>query len=233
MSYKAPVRDYQFLIENVFHTDQYSNLKGFADADSATVMAILDEAAKFTEEVVAPLNGPGDKEGCTLNPDHSVTAPKGYKEAYKALTEAGWTALSNDPEYGGQGLPHFVNTAFSEMLSGASSAFGMYPGLTEGAISALTAGGTDELKATYLPKLISGEWSGTMNLTEPHCGTDLGLLRSKAVPNGDGSYRISGQKIWISAGEHDFTSNICHLVLARIEGAPEGVKGISLFLVPK
>jgi hypothetical protein len=233
MSYKAPVRDYQFLIENVFRTDQYSNLKGFADADSATVMAILEEAAKFTEEVVAPLNNPGDKEGCVLNPDHSVTAPKGYKEAYKALTEAGWTALSNDPEYGGQGLPHFVNTAFSEMLSGASSAFGMYPGLTEGAISALTAGGTDELKALYLPKLISGEWSGTMNLTEPHCGTDLGLLRSKAVPNADGSYRISGQKIWISAGEHDFTSNICHLVLARIEGAPEGVKGISLFLVPK
>ncbi|WP_443747825.1 acyl-CoA dehydrogenase C-terminal domain-containing protein [Asticcacaulis solisilvae] len=233
MTYKAPVRDYQFLIENVFRTDQYSNLKGFADADSATVMAILEEAAKFTEEVVAPLNHPGDQEGCVLNPDHTVTAPKGYKEAYKALTEAGWTALSNDPEYGGQGLPHFVNTAFSEMLSGASSAFGMYPGLTEGAISALTAGGTDDMKALYLPKLISGEWSGTMNLTEPHCGTDLGLLRSKAVPQADGSYHISGQKIWISAGEHDFTGNICHLVLARIEGAPEGVKGISLFLVPK
>ncbi|MBP2158944.1 MULTISPECIES: acyl-CoA dehydrogenase C-terminal domain-containing protein [Asticcacaulis] len=233
MSYQAPVRDYQFLIENVFKTDQYNNLKGFADADSATVMAILEEAAKFTEEVVHPINITGDKEGCVLNADGRVTAPKGYKEAYKALTEAGWTALSNDPEYGGQGLPHFVNTAFSEMLSGASSAFGMYPGLTEGAISALHAGGTDEQKALYLPKLISGEWSGTMNLTEPHCGTDLGLLRTKAVPNGDGSYRISGQKIWISAGEHDFTSNICHLVLARIEGAPAGVKGISLFLVPK
>ena len=233
MSYQAPVRDYQFLIENVFKTDQYNNLKGFADADSATVMAILEEAAKFTEEVVHPINITGDKEGCVLNADGSVTAPKGYKEAYKALTEAGWTALSNDPEYGGQGLPHFVNTAFSEMLSGASSAFGMYPGLTEGAISALHAGGTDEQKALYLPKLISGEWSGTMNLTEPHCGTDLGLLRTKAVPNGDGSYRITGQKIWISAGEHDFTSNICHLVLARIEGAPAGVKGISLFLVPK
>ena len=234
MTYKAPVRDYQFLIENVLKTDQYSNLKGFADADSATVMAILEEAAKFAEEVVAPINISGDKEGCTLDPQtHEVTAPKGYKEAYKALTEAGWTALSNDPEYGGQGLPHFVNTAFSEMLSGASSAFGMYPGLTEGAISALTAGGTDEQKAVYLPKLISGEWSGTMNLTEPHCGTDLGLLRSKAVPTEDGSYKITGQKIWISAGEHDFTSNICHLVLARIEGAPAGVKGISLFLVPK
>ena len=233
MTYKAPVRDYTFLIKDVFKTDQFSNLKGFADADSDTVLAILDEAAKFAEEVVAPINITGDKEGCILNADHTVTAPKGYKEAYKALTEAGWTALSNDPQYGGQGLPHFVNTAFSEMLSGASSAFGMYPGLTEGAISALTAGGTQEQKDLYLPKLISGEWSGTMNLTEPHCGTDLGLLRSKAVPDADGSYRITGQKIWISAGEHDFTSNICHLVLARIEGAPAGVKGISLFLVPK
>ena len=234
MAYQAPVRDYQFLFGDVFKTDQYSNLKGFADADSATVFAILEEAAKFTEEVVHPINISGDKEGCTLDPvTHEVTAPKGYKEAYKALAEAGWTALSGDPEYGGQGLPHFVNTAFSEMLSGAGSAFGMYPGLTEGAISALTAGGTDEQKAMYLPKLISGEWSGTMNLTEPQCGTDLGMLRTKAVPADDGSYRISGQKIWISAGEHDFTSNICHLVLARIEGAPAGVKGISLFLVPK
>ena len=234
MAYKAPVRDYQFLIKDVFKTDQFSNLKGFADADSDTVFAILEEAAKFAEEVVHPINITGDKEGCTLDPiSHEVTAPKGYKEAYKALTEAGWTALSGDPEYGGQGLPHFVNTAFSEMLSGASSAFGMYPGLTEGAISALTAGGTDEMKALYLPKLISGEWSGTMNLTEPHCGTDLGLLRTKAVANGDGTYKISGQKIWISAGEHDFTGNICHLVLARLEGAPAGVKGISLFLVPK
>lgn len=234
MAYQAPVRDYQFLIADVFKTDQYHNLKGFEDADSATVFAILEEAAKFTEEVVHPINISGDKEGCTLDPvTHEVTAPKGYKEAYRALVEAGWTALSGDPAYGGQGLPHFVNTAFSEMLSGAGSAFGMYPGLTEGAISALTAGGTQELKDLYLPKLISGEWSGTMNLTEPHCGTDLGLLRSKAVPAADGTYKVSGQKIWISAGEHDFTGNICHLVLARIEGAPEGVKGISLFLVPK
>ena len=234
MTYKAPVRDYQFLIGDVFNTDQYGNLKGFDSADSETVMMILDEAAKFTEEVVAPINITGDKEGCTLDPvTHEVTAPKGYKEAYRALSEAGWTALSGDPAYGGQGLPHFVNTAFSEMLSGASSAFGMYPGLTEGAISALTAGGTQAQKDLYLPKLISGEWSGTMNLTEPHCGTDLGLLRTRAIDAGDGSYRISGQKIWISAGEHDFTSNICHLVLARIEGAPEGIKGISLFLVPK
>ncbi|MBW8882813.1 MAG: acyl-CoA dehydrogenase family protein, partial [Asticcacaulis sp.] len=188
MAYQAPVRDYQFLVADVFKTDQYNNLKGFADADSATVFAILEEAAKFTEEVVHPINISGDKEGCTLDPvTHEVTAPKGYKEAYKALTEAGWPALSGDPAYGGQGLPHFVNTAFSEMLSGASSAFGMYPGLTEGAISALQAGGTEEQKALYLPKLISGEWSGTMNLTEPHCGTDLGLLRTKALPAADGS----------------------------------------------
>jgi alkylation response protein AidB-like acyl-CoA dehydrogenase len=233
MAYQAPVRDYQFLFKDVFKVEQYHNLKGFEDASLDTVFQILDEAAKFAETVVAPLNAPGDKEGCTLHPDHSVTAPKGYKLAYQALTQAGWTALSEDPQYGGQGLPHFVNSAYSEMLSGASSAFAMYPGLTAGAISAVTVGGTDELKALYLPKMISGEWSGTMNLTEPHCGTDLGMLRSKAKDLGDGSYAITGQKIWISAGEHDFTDNICHLVLARMIGAPEGVKGISLFMVPK
>ncbi|MFP1133020.1 acyl-CoA dehydrogenase C-terminal domain-containing protein [Asticcacaulis sp. W401b] len=233
MPYKAPVRDYQFLLNDVLNIAQYSNLKGFQDASPDVVQAILEEGAKFTEEVVAPLNAPGDKEGCVLHADHSVTAPKGYKEAYLQMVEAGWPALGGDPEYGGQGLPHVVATAYSEMLTGASSAFAMYPGLTDGAVAALSVGGTDELKALYLPKLIAGEWSGTMNLTEPHCGTDLGLLRSKAVPDSDGTYKITGQKIWISAGEHDFTSNICHLVLARIEGAPAGVKGISLFLVPK
>ncbi|WKL56518.1 acyl-CoA dehydrogenase C-terminal domain-containing protein [Asticcacaulis sp. ZE23SCel15] len=233
MAYTAPVRDYQFLFDKVFKIDGLTNLAGFGDASLDTVMQILDEAAKFAQDVIAPLNSPGDKQGCVLNPDHSVTAPDGYKEAYQALIEAGWTSLSGSPDYGGQGLPHFVNMAFSEFLTGASSAFAMYPGLTEGAIAALTAGGTDAQKALYLPKLISGEWSGTMNLTEPHCGTDLGLLRTKAKDKGDGTYAITGQKIWISAGEHDFTGNICHLVLARAEGAPEGVKGISLFLVPK
>ena len=234
MPYKAPVRDYQFLYADVFKTDQYNNLKGFEDATTDMIAQILEEGAKFTEGVVAPLNAPGDKEGCILDPKtHEVTAPKGYKEAYHAYCEAGWGALNADPEFGGQGLPFFVGTALSEMMAGASSAFSMYPGLTAGAISAIAAGGTDEQKALYLPKLISGEWSGTMNLTEPHCGTDLGMLRSKAVDKGDGTYAISGQKIWISAGEHDFTTNICHLVLARIEGAPAGVKGISLFLVPK
>lgn len=234
MTYKAPVRDYRFLFENVFKTDQYNNLKGFEDATLDTITQILDEGAKFAQNVVAPINLSGDKEGCTLDPvTHTVTAPKGYKDAYHAMCESGWTALGCDPEYGGQGLPYFVNTAFGEMLSGAGTAFGMYSGLTEGAISAIEVGATDEQKALYLPKLISGEWSGTMNLTEPHCGTDLGLLRTKAKDNGDGTFAITGQKIWISAGEHDFTSNICHLVLARLEGAPAGVKGISLFLVPK
>ncbi|MEI9906127.1 MAG: acyl-CoA dehydrogenase family protein [Asticcacaulis sp.] len=234
MTYKAPVRDYQFLIKDVFRTDQYGNLKGFDGADSETVMMILEEAAKFAEEVVAPINITGDKEG--LHPRSENPRGDGAERLQGGLQGLDRSRLDGAVGRSAiwrQGLPHFVNTAFSEMLSGASSAFGMYPGLTEGAISALTAGGTQDLKDLYLPKLISGEWSGTMNLTEPHCGTDLGLLRTKAVPAGDGTYKISGQKIWISAGEHDFTGNICHLVLARIEGAPEGVKGISLFLVPK
>jgi len=234
MTYKAPVRDYRFLFEHVFRTDQYNNLKGFEDATLDTVMQILEEGARFTENVVAPLNHASDKEGCRLDPvTHEVTPPKGFPEAYKQLCEGGWTALGNDPEYGGQGLPYFVSSAFSEMLSGASSSFGMYPGLTEGAISAIEVGATEAQKTLYLPRLISGQWSGTMNLTEPHCGTDLGLLRTKAVAQGDGTYAITGQKIWISAGEHPMSENICHLVLARIEGAPAGVKGISLFLVPK
>jgi alkylation response protein AidB-like acyl-CoA dehydrogenase len=234
MTYKAPVRDYRFLFEHVFRTDQYNNLKGFEDATLDTVMQILEEGARFTENVVAPLNHSSDKEGCSLDPvTYEVTPPKGFPEAYKQLCDGGWTALGNDPEYGGQGLPYFVSSAFSEMLSGASSSFGMYPGLTEGAISAIEVGATSEQKALYLPRLISGEWSGTMNLTEPHCGTDLGLLRTKAIPQDGGTFALSGQKIWISAGEHTMSQNICHLVLARIEGAPAGVKGISLFLVPK
>ena len=233
MGYQAPVRDMKFILDDVLELDRYSNLEGFADAPKDVRDQILEEGAKFCESVLAPLNAVGDKAGCTLNPDHTVTVPPGFTEAYHQLVEAGWPLLSADPAYGGQGLPHVVNMAFSEMISASNMAFGMYPGLTHGCYSAIHVGGTPEQKDLYLPKLASGEWAGTMNLTEPHCGTDLGLLRTKAVPQPDGTYRISGQKIWISGGEHSMTANHIHLVLARIEGAPAGVKGISLFIVPK
>ncbi|HYE44675.1 MAG TPA: acyl-CoA dehydrogenase family protein, partial [Caulobacter sp.] len=233
MAYQPPVRDHVFLLEDVLKIDQYAQLPAFADASLDVVKAIIEEAGKFTGEVLAPLNSVGDKEGCTWRQDNTVTTPTGFKEAYRQLCEGGWTGLGSDPAYGGQGLPHVVNLSFSEMSSSANMAFSMYPGLAHGAYSAIHTGGTDEQKALYLPKMVSGEWTGTMNLTEPHCGTDLGLLRTKAVPQADGSYRITGQKIWISAGEHDMAENIVHLVLARIEGAPAGVKGISLFIVPK
>jgi alkylation response protein AidB-like acyl-CoA dehydrogenase len=233
MAYQPPARDHVFLLRDVLEIDRYANLPGFADASMDVVEQIIEEAAKFTGEVLAPLNSVGDKQGCTWHPDHTVTTPTGFKEAYKQLCAGGWTGLGSDTAYGGQGLPHVVNLSFSEMSSSANMAFSMYPGLAHGAYSAIHTGGTDAQKQTYLPKMVSGEWTGTMNLTEPHCGTDLGLLRTKAVPQADGSYRISGQKIWISAGEHDMADNIVHLVLARIEGAPAGVKGISLFIVPK
>uniref|UniRef100_UPI003982F778 acyl-CoA dehydrogenase family protein n=1 Tax=Phenylobacterium sp. TaxID=1871053 RepID=UPI003982F778 len=233
MTYQPPVRDYAFLLRDVLQLERYANLPAFADASMDTVDQILEEAGRFTAEVLAPLNSVGDKEGCRWNPDFTVTTPTGFKAAYAKLVEAGWPALGADPNYGGQGLPHVVNLAFSEMSSAANMAFSMYPGLTHGAYSAIRNGGSDAQKDLYLPKLASGEWGGTMNLTEPHCGTDLGMLRTKAVPQADGSYRISGQKIWISGGEHDLTPNIVHLVLARIEGAPAGVRGISLFIVPK
>jgi alkylation response protein AidB-like acyl-CoA dehydrogenase len=233
MSYQAPVREHLFLLRDVLNIAQYSNLPGFADADDETVEQILEEAGKFCAEVLAPLNAVGDKQGCVWSPDNTVTTPEGFKAADRALVEGGWPALGTDPAWGGQGLPAVVNLAFSEMSSSANMAFSMYPGLTHGAFSAILAGGSDEQKALYLPKLASGQWGGTMNLTEPHCGTDLGLLRTKAVPAGDGAYRISGQKIWISGGEHDLAENIVHLVLARIEGAPGGTRGISLFIVPK
>jgi alkylation response protein AidB-like acyl-CoA dehydrogenase len=233
MAYQPPARDHVFLLREVLEIDRYANLPGFADASMDVVEQIIEEAAKFTGEVLAPLNSVGDKQGCTWHPDHTVTTPTGFKEAYKQLCAGGWTGLGSDTAYGGQGLPHVVNLSFSEMSSSANMAFSMYPGLAHGAYSAIHTGGTDAQKQTYLPKMVSGEWTGTMNLTEPHCGTDLGLLRTKAVPQADGSYRISGQKIWISAGEHDMADNIVHLVLARIEGAPAGVKGISLFIVPK
>jgi alkylation response protein AidB-like acyl-CoA dehydrogenase len=233
MTYQAPVRDYLFLLRDVLRLQNYANLPAFADASMDVVEQILEEAGRFTGEVLAPLNAVGDKQGCRWSPDFTVTTPKGFKAAYAQLVEAGWPALGSAPEFGGQGLPHVVNVAFSEMMSGANMAFAMYPGLTHGAYSAILEGGDPEQKALYLPKLASGQWAGTMNLTEPHCGTDLGLLRTKAVPQADGTYRISGQKIWISGGEQDLTENIVHLVLARIEGAPAGTRGISLFIVPK
>ena len=233
MPYRAPVRDQVFLLKEVLKLDAYANLPGFADAGMETVEQVLEEAGRFAEGVLAPLNRKGDQEGCTWSPDNTVKTPDGFRDAYRQMVEAGWTALGSDPAYGGQGLPAVVSTAFAEMQSGANMAFGMYPGLTHGAYAAIHSGGSEAQKALYCPKLVSGEWSGTMNLTEPQCGTDLGLLRTKAVPNGDGSYAINGQKIWISGGEQDLTENIVHLVLARIEGAPAGVKGISLFIVPK
>ena len=231
-SYAAPVKDQLFVLNDVLNVNQYNNVPGFADATPDIISAVLEEGGKFCENVLYPLNKTGDREGCALK-DGEVTTPTGFKDAYKQMTDGGWTALSGDPQYGGQGLPAYLNLAFNEMVTSSNMAFGMYPGLTGGAVHALTIGGSDEQKELYLPKMISGEWSGTMNLTEPHCGTDLGMLRTKAVPNGDGSYAITGQKIWISAGEHDLSGNIIHLVLARIEGAPAGVKGISLFVVPK
>lgn len=233
MPYTPPVRDYAFLLRDVLELERYANLPAFADASMDVVDQILEEAGRFTGEVLTPLNGVGDKEGCHWSADFTVTTPKGFKDAYSQLVAGGWPALGVDPAWGGQGLPHVVNLAFSEMSSAANMAFSMYPGLTHGAYSAILAGATDELKARYLPKLASFQWGGTMNLTEPQCGTDLGLIRTKAVPQGDGTYRISGQKIWISGGEQDLTENIVHLVLARIEGAPAGTRGISLFIVPK
>ena len=232
-TYKAPVSDTVFLLNDVFNYANYANAPGFSEAPIDIVEAVLSEGAKFVEEVVQPLNRVGDIEGCKRHDDGSVTTPKGFKEAYKALVDGGWVGLAGDPAYGGQGLPVFLAVLFSEYGYGANIAFSMYPGLTNGAVAALTVHGSDELKARYLPKMTTGEWTGTMCLTEPHCGTDLGLIKTRAVPEPDGSYAITGQKIFISAGEHDLADNIVHLVLARMEGAPAGVKGISLFLVPK
>ena len=231
--YKAPVDDALFLLNDVFHLDHYGNLPGFSDASPDVVEAVLREAAKFSEEVLTPLNRVGDKEGCKRAADGSVSTPTGFKDAYKQIVEGGWIGISVPPEFGGQGLPATLTEIVNEFFCSANMAFAMYPGLTQGAIAALLAHASGKLKTKYLPKMVEGVWTGTMNLTEPHCGTDLGLLRSKATKQTDGSYKISGTKIFISAGEHDLSENIIHLVLARIEGAPAGTKGISLFLVPK
>ncbi|PRH85212.1 acyl-CoA dehydrogenase [Labrys okinawensis] len=232
-SYKAPVEDVMFLLNDVLDINKYNNLPGFEDVSPETVGAILGEGAKMCEELLQPLNASGDREGCIRSDDGTVTTPDGFKPAYQAYREGGWVGLPAPAEYGGAGLPAVLNSVMQEFVSGANLAFGMYPGLTQGAIAALLEHGSDAQKQTYLPKMVAGEWTGTMNLTEPLCGTDLGLIRTKAVPVGDGSYKISGTKIFISAGEHDLADNIVHLVLARIEGAPAGTKGISLFVCPK
>ena len=232
-TYKAPVDDALFLLHEVFHLDRYGNLPGFGDATPDVVEAVLREAGKFSEEVLTPLNRLGDEEGCTRHPDGSITTPKGFKEALKQMVEGGWIGISVPPEFGGQGLPTILTQLVNEFLCSANLSFAMYPALTQGAIAALLVHGSPEIKAKYLPKLVEGVWTGTMNLTESHCGTDLGLLRTKAVKQPDGSYKITGTKIFISAGEHDMSENVIHLVLARIEGAPAGIKGISLFVVPK
>src|SRR6187549_199427 len=231
--YKAPVEDVTFLLNDVFQIDRYDNLPGFSDASADVREAILGEAAKLAEEVLQPLNRVGDLEGCKRADDGSVTTPKGFKDAFKQVAEGGWLGLSAPTQFGGQGLPVTLSQAVNEFQISANMAFSMYGGLTMGATAALLVHGTPEQKKTYVPKMVAGEWTGTMNLTEPQCGTDLGLLRTKAVKQADGSYKISGTKIFISAGEHDMADNIIHLVLARIEGAPAGTKGISLFVVPK
>ena len=231
--YKAPVDEVTFLLHDVFRLDRYNNLPGFAEATPDVVEAVLAEAAKFSEAVLMPLNRVGDKEGCHRNADGAVTTPSGFKDAYKKLTEGGWIGVSAPAEFGGQGLPTVINQSVSEFFASANMAFSMYAALTEGAAAAIAVHGLPEQKKLYLPKLISGQWAGTMNLTEPQCGTDLGLVRTRAAPQSDGSYKITGTKIFISAGEHDLAENIVHLVLARIDGAPAGTRGLSLFIMPK
>ena len=234
-TYTPPLRDMQFVLHEVLKvTDELKVLPPHAEVDADTINAVLEEGGKFAAEVAFPLNISGDTEGCRLDKTtHEVTTPQGFKEAYAQYVEGGWAALSCDPQYGGQGLPFVVNQCFYEMMNAANQAWTMYPGLSHGAYECLHAHGTEAQKALYLPKLTSGEWTGTMCLTEPHCGTDLGLLRTKAEPQPDGTYKITGAKIFISAGEHDMAANIVHLVLARLPDAPAGSKGISLFVVPK
>ena len=231
--YKAPLRDIKFVMNELLNSEQhYANLEGAEDATPDMVDAIIQEGAKFCEQVLSPLNQVGDQEGCTWSED-GVKTPTGFKEAYQQYIEGGWPSMTADPNYGGQGLPHSIGLVVSEMAGTSNWSWGMYPGLSHGATNTIEAHGTEEQKQTYLTKLISGEWTGTMCLTESHCGSDLGTLRTKAEPNADGTYSITGTKIFISAGEHDMAENIVHIVLARLPGAPEGTKGISLFIVPK
>lgn len=232
-SYAAPLENIRFILDDVLNVHEtLAQLPGCEEATPDTINAVLEGAAAICQEVLFPINQSGDREGCTYAAG-TVKTPAGFKEAYKTFTEGGWTGLACDPAYGGMGMPRVLNCVLQEMICSANMSFGMYPGLSLGAYEALYQFGSDELKAIYLPKLVTGEWTGTMNLTEPHAGTDLGLIKTKAVPQADGSYAVTGQKIFISAGEHDLASNIIHLVLARLPDAPEGVKGISLFVVPK
>tara|TARA_B100000780_G_scaffold278551_1_gene252487 strand:- start:339 stop:2126 length:1788 start_codon:yes stop_codon:yes gene_type:complete len=230
--YPPPVRDIQFVLHEVLKAENLSALDGYEDVSADLLDQIIEEGGKLCSEVLFPLNQSGDQEGCHYD-DGVVTTPEGFKEAYKTFAEGGWCGVSCDPEFGGMGMPVLLGTVMQEMICSANMSFGMYPGLSQGAYEALHHFGSDEQKAVYLPKLIEGVWSGTMCLTEPHCGTDLGLIKTKAVPNGDGTYKLTGTKIFISAGEHDLTENIVHLVLAKLPDAPDGVKGISLFVVPK
>ncbi|MGX0879257.1 alkylation response protein AidB-like acyl-CoA dehydrogenase [Roseovarius sp. MBR-154] len=230
-SYTAPTRDMQFILHDVLKVSE-QDTPGYAELDRDFTSAVLEEAGKISSEVLSPLNPVGDSEGCVLE-NGVVRTPTGFKAAFDQVREGGWTALDLPEEYGGQNMPYVLGTAVGEMFSGANQAFTMYQGLTHGAASAILAHGSDQQKDTYLPKMFSCEWTGTMNLTEPHCGTDLGLMRTKAEPQGDGSFKLTGQKIFISSGEHDMADNIIHLVLAKIPGGPEGIKGVSLFIVPK
>jgi len=232
-TYKAPVRDSLFILDEVLDLARYDALPGFGDASGDTLRAILEEGGRFAEEVIQPLNRSGDEQGCTRHADGRVTTPDGFRDAYAKFVDAGWGGLAGDPAFGGQGLPHVVATAFEEYMIAANMAFTMYPMLTQGAIAAIRAVASPEQQQQFIPKMMDGTWTGTMNLTEPHCGTDLGLLRTRAEPQADGSYKISGTKIFISSGEHDLTENIIHLVLAKLPDSPDSVKGISLFIVPK
>ncbi|MBU2889223.1 acyl-CoA dehydrogenase C-terminal domain-containing protein [Celeribacter halophilus] len=230
-SYTAPTKDIQYVLHEVLNISG-SDIPGYSDLEPEFTEAILEAAGQLASDVIAPLNTIGDQEGCTFE-NGVITTPTGFKEAFEQVKEGGWPGLDLPEEYGGQGLPYLMSTAVGELFSAANQAFTMYQGLTHGAASAILVHGTEEQKATYLPKMTSCEWTGTMNLTEPHCGTDLGLMRTKAEPQDDGSYKITGQKIFISAGDHDMSENVIHLVLAKIPGGPEGIKGVSLFIVPK